>query len=269
MEKNKITYTIFKYLLSPIFLLYYRPKFTNTNLIPKDGPIIVCGNHVHLYDQCLPIISTNRMLHYMAKKEYFDSKMAFFFKLSGCISVDRENHGGTSKEIAKGILNNGYALGIYPEGTRNSIVSKKDKFDELYEFVKDDIKKNKFKKILKKNMTRVSQIDLLYKLKDLNKITLEEFKKYIYDADESLKMLIKGRVITKDEYLDSLLLPIKYGTVSLASKTDSYVVPYAIKGKYKLFNNNLEVVFSKPFKVKDIEKDNQKLRREIIRLISK
>ena len=45
----------------------------------------------------------------MAKKEYFDSKMAWFFKKSGCISVDRENHGGTSKEIALDILNNGYA----------------------------------------------------------------------------------------------------------------------------------------------------------------
>ena len=111
MEKNKAFYNIFKYLLGSVFLIYYRPKFKNKNVIPESGPIILCGNHIHLYDQCLPILSTKRMLHYMAKKEYFDSKFAWFFKKSGCISVDREHHGGNSKEEAKEVLDNGYALG--------------------------------------------------------------------------------------------------------------------------------------------------------------
>lgn len=121
MEQNKITYTIYKYILGIIFIIYYRPKFINKEYIPKEGPIILCGNHIHLFDQCLPILSTKRMLHYMAKKEYFDSKIAWFFKSSGCISVDREN-----KENAKiatneaiNLLKKGYAIGIFPEGTRN------------------------------------------------------------------------------------------------------------------------------------------------------
>ena len=144
MEKNKVFYNVSKYILGLFFLAYYRPKFENVDVIPKEGPIIVCGNHIHLYDQCLPILSTKRMLHYMAKKEYFDSKMAWFFKKSGCISVDRENHGGTSKEIALDILNNGYALGIYPEGTRNSLVCKDEKLNEIYEYVKDEVEFKKF-----------------------------------------------------------------------------------------------------------------------------
>ena len=57
-EKHKILYTINKYLLGGFFLAYYRPKFENKHLVPKDGPIILCGNHVHLFDQCLPILST-------------------------------------------------------------------------------------------------------------------------------------------------------------------------------------------------------------------
>ena len=73
MEKNKAFYNTFKYLLGSVFLIYYRPKFRNKNVIPERGPIILCGNHIHLYDQCLPILSTKRMLHYMAKKEYFDT----------------------------------------------------------------------------------------------------------------------------------------------------------------------------------------------------
>ena len=48
-EKHKILYTINKYLLGGFFLAYYRPKFENKHLVPKDGPIILCGNHVHLF----------------------------------------------------------------------------------------------------------------------------------------------------------------------------------------------------------------------------
>ena len=120
--KNKILYYIYKYILSIPFLIYYRPKFVNKQYIPKKGPIIICGNHKHLYDQCLPIIATNRMLHYMAKKEYFDNKkVAWFFKSSGCISVDRQNKEEAHKAMEEAIrlLKENEAIGIFPEGTRN------------------------------------------------------------------------------------------------------------------------------------------------------
>lgn len=121
MEKDKLMYSIYKYVLGIIFIIYYRPKFVNKEFIPKDGPIIICGNHIHLFDQCLPILSTKRMIHYMAKKEYFDGKMSWFFKSSGCISVDRQNKENAKKASleATNLLKNGYAVGIFPEGTRN------------------------------------------------------------------------------------------------------------------------------------------------------
>ena len=121
MEKNKIPYTIYKYILGIIFMIYYRPQFINKHFIPKEGPIIIAGNHIHLFDQCLPILSTKRMIHYMAKKEYFEGKLSWFFKSSGCISVDRGNKENAKIAVntATTLLNNGYAIGIFPEGTRN------------------------------------------------------------------------------------------------------------------------------------------------------
>ena len=86
MKKNKAFYNTFKYLLGSVFLIYYRPKFKNKNVIPESGPIILCGNHIHLYDQCLPILSTKRMLHYMAKKEYFDIDFSQYFLISSLSS---------------------------------------------------------------------------------------------------------------------------------------------------------------------------------------
>ena len=77
-------YYIGRFILGPIFKLYYNPKIIGKEFIPKSGNIIIAGNHKHLYDQCLTIISTKRGIHYMAKKEYFDKKStAWFFKHTG------------------------------------------------------------------------------------------------------------------------------------------------------------------------------------------
>lgn len=120
MNKTPLLYKICRVVLGFIFKLYYNPKIIGKENIPAYGPIIVAGNHVHLYDQCLTIISTKRYLCYMAKKEYFDNKkVAWFFKGNGCIPVDRSKKDPNAKEKALEVLKSNGAIGIYPEGTRN------------------------------------------------------------------------------------------------------------------------------------------------------
>ena len=119
-KKVPFLYKIAKFILGPIFRFYYSPKIIGKENIPKKGNIVIASNHIHLMDQCLTIISTKRGIHYMAKKEYFDSKKtAWFFKGTGCISVDREHGDEIAKEKALEVLKDGGALGIFPEGTRN------------------------------------------------------------------------------------------------------------------------------------------------------
>jgi len=189
-ETHKVAYKIYKAILAFAFYVYYRPKIVNKKVIPKDGPIIVCGNHIHLFDQCLPIIATKRMLHYMAKKEYFDGKYAWFFRSAGCISVNRQIHDSDAKSQALEVLNNGWALGIFPEGTRNKT--------------------------------------------------------------------------------DEPLLPFKMGAVSMAQKTGATLVPFAITGKYKFWNNKLKVTFLEPIKVSkddDLKEVNERLRNSILEVV--
>lgn len=193
MSKDKIPfgYRLAKAILGPIFKIYYHPTLIGKENIPKDGAIIVCGNHKHLYDQCLAIISTKRFLRYMAKKEYFDGPFAWFFKFVGCIPVNRSIKDTNAKEKAIEHLENNGAIGIFPEGTRN----KTDKF----------------------------------------------------------------------------LLPFKFGTVSMAKKTNAKIVPFGITGDYKFRSKNLTIRFGKPFEVCDmsLEEANNKLEEVIGNLMRK
>ena len=163
-EPHKIGYKVLLTILKPIYKLYYRPTIINKEAIPNEGPVIICSNHIHLFDQNTALISTNRMIHYMAKKEHLDGKFGWFFKTVGCIRVDREIHDENAKGEAIRLLNNGYVIGLFPEGTRNQISGKKDLNLKLYKFYKDTLSYKKFLKILKRNMVCISEITLLDKL---------------------------------------------------------------------------------------------------------
>lgn len=174
MNKMPILYRIGRFILGPFFKWYYNPTIIGKENIPKEGAILIVGNHKHLYDQCLSIISTKRFIKYMAKREYFDNKKTrWFFKAVGCISVDRSVHDGKAKGEAIETLKNGGAIGLFPEGTRNKT---------------------------------------------------QEF-----------------------------LLPFKFGAVSMAKKTDAYLVPFGITGDYIFRSKNLVIKYGKPFKVMDME----------------
>ena len=188
--KGEIGYSLLTPIMRVLFRLYYNPKIINKEVIPKEGPILIVGNHKHIYDQCLTIMATKRVIHYMAKKEYFDGKMAWFFKLVGCIPVDRsiKDHNATDKALK--VLNSGGAIGLVPEGTRNK---------------------------------------------------------------------------TKDVFL----LPFKFGTVSMAKKTNATIIPFGLTGDYKFRSKNLTIRYGTPFKVgeMDLEDANKKLYEEVERLM--
>lgn len=67
-----------------------------------------------------------------------------------------------------------------------------------------------------------------------------------------------------------VIMPFKYGAVKIASVTDSYIIPFAIIGKYKLFRKSVKIIFAKPYKVSnDLEKENKKLEKIISTMLIK
>jgi len=188
-EEHKKGYIFLKTVLKYPFKLWYNPQIIGASNIPKNGATIICANHKHLMDQCPILISTKRMVHYLAKKEYFDGKFAWFFKMAGCISVNRSIKDTEASNHAIELLKNGHVVGLFPEGTRNR---------------------------------------------------------------------------TKD-----FLLPFKFGAVSMAKKTDAYIVPVGITGEYKFRSKDLTIRIGTPFKVNNLslEEANEKLKKEISSLM--
>ena len=188
--KGEFGYKLLTPLMRVLFNLYYHPKIINKEVIPKDGPILIVGNHKHVYDQCLTIMATKRVIHYMAKKEYFEGRLAWFFKFVGCIPVNRQIKDTAATAQALEILKNNGAIGLFPEGTRNK---------------------------------------------------------------------------TKDIFL----LPFKFGTVSMAKKTNATIVPFGLTGDYKFRSKNLVVRYGTPFKVGNmsLEEADDKLYHKVEKLM--
>ncbi|MBQ3006054.1 MAG: 1-acyl-sn-glycerol-3-phosphate acyltransferase [Clostridia bacterium] len=118
-EDQEFGYKLLTPFMRAAFRLYYNPRIIGAEKIPAEGSIVIAGNHKHVYDQCLTIMATKRMIHYMAKKEYFDGNLAPLFKFVGCIPVDRSRRDFSSAMSAMKVLKKDGAIGIFPEGTRN------------------------------------------------------------------------------------------------------------------------------------------------------
>ena len=105
--------------IKPGFRLRFSPTIIGAENIPKDGAVVIAGNHKNISDQFLVFLATKRVVNYMAKREYFDGALAPLFKLAGCIPVNRDGFDAAAVRRAIKILKRGGAVGIFPEGTRN------------------------------------------------------------------------------------------------------------------------------------------------------
>ena len=88
--------------------------------IPKDSPAIFVANHTSHVDPFLKIVAAKRPVHYLAKKEHFESHATkLLMESTGQISTARENGSRDALEKAVDVLESGCSMGIFPEGTRS------------------------------------------------------------------------------------------------------------------------------------------------------
>ena len=172
LEKDPMLYKVVRPLAKAIFKVLYRPTIIGAENIPKEGAVVLAGNHTSNLDWSLLLSSTKRCIHFLAKKAIFTG--------AGLIPVNRKTKDGKALESAINVLNKGMVVGIFPEGTINKT--------------------------------------------------------------------------------DDVVMPFKIGAVKMAHDTNTKIVPFVIKGKFRLFRKGVRIVFFKPMKMNDDVLDNSNKR---------
>jgi 1-acyl-sn-glycerol-3-phosphate acyltransferase len=84
---------------------------------PRTGPLVVAANHIQYPDPVIVCMAIPRRMQWMAKKQLFEPPYKRFFEFIGSFPVDREGGGRAGVRAALAFLAEGWALGIFPEGT--------------------------------------------------------------------------------------------------------------------------------------------------------
>lgn len=101
------------------FKLVYRLEVHGKENIPKGSDFIVASNHLSTLDPVLMCSCMKCGVAYMAKKELFKNPfMKWWLDWLGAFSVDREKLGVSTIKTVKNIKDTNWALGIFPQGTR-------------------------------------------------------------------------------------------------------------------------------------------------------
>ena len=116
--------TLFYKMVKPLlnFLIYvlYRPTVVGRENIPKEGPVVLAGNHTRWSDPpMLCSVVKGRQVHFLAKIELFSGPVSIITKGMGSIPVNRKIHDKDALHSAIEALNKGLCIGIFPEGTIN------------------------------------------------------------------------------------------------------------------------------------------------------
>lgn len=118
---------IVRSILWVLYKIVFRVKVIGKENVPKDEPFILCGNHVEFIK--VPIIELfttgRKKVYFMAKIELLNNPfLRWFAYLFNVIPVKRGKQDMYAMKQSLQALNQGDALGIFPEGTTNGLAKK-------------------------------------------------------------------------------------------------------------------------------------------------
>ena len=102
--------------------VYYRAEIIGLENIPKEGPLIFCGNHRTYLDPPLMVATAKRDMKFLAKEELYNNKfLAFLGWVFEAIPVKRDEKDVSAIKTSLKFLKSGQCIALFPEGTRNGL----------------------------------------------------------------------------------------------------------------------------------------------------
>ena len=117
--KDKLFYKIVRPIIIILIKIFYPPQVLGLDNIPKEGRILLAGNHTKWLDPIMMVSVVKRQIHFLAKEELFHGYTKVIVKGMGCVPVNRKIHDKDALQGAIDYLNNDLCVGIFPKGTIN------------------------------------------------------------------------------------------------------------------------------------------------------
>jgi 1-acyl-sn-glycerol-3-phosphate acyltransferase len=123
-----LVYYIARRVLNVLFRVIWRPRLEGLENVPKSGPVLIASNHLSFSDSVIIPVVMPRRVHFLAKQEYFTTPgfkgraMKVFFTIVGAVPVKRSGRRDDAMDALTtglGVLQDGGAFALYPEGTRS------------------------------------------------------------------------------------------------------------------------------------------------------
>ena len=113
------TYRVVAALIVAIARVFFRPTVTGRENIPLDGPVLIAPIHRSNVDFAFTLFMSPRKVFFMAKESIFRVPLLGpLVTHLGAFPVKRGTADRESMNLAEEVLRRGYALVLFPEGTR-------------------------------------------------------------------------------------------------------------------------------------------------------
>ena len=119
---KKIERAIIKKIIYAFYKLAFRIEKVGEENVPMEEPIIICANHLNMWDAVGLVTATKRRILFIAKEDLFNN--GFLNWIAHVFDVIPIKRGMRDMEAMKrclGALKDGKALGLFPEGTRRGL----------------------------------------------------------------------------------------------------------------------------------------------------
>lgn len=102
--------------------IVYRAEIIGKENVPKEGPLIFCGNHRSYLDPPLIVVTAGVHVRFMAKEELSKNHfLAFLGVVFDAIYVKRDEKDISAIKTTLKALKKGDNIALFPEGTRNGM----------------------------------------------------------------------------------------------------------------------------------------------------
>lgn len=115
-----LLYYLFKYsVVNPMLRVYFQGRIYGAENVPQQGALVVVSNHASYFDPPILSCCLRRPVAFMAKEELFHIPiLKQGIQLYGAYPVSRGSADRSAIRAALNCLENGWATGVYLEGSR-------------------------------------------------------------------------------------------------------------------------------------------------------